>query len=196
MKIVQTKSKEQISDFCFIHIKNAKVKKNNEGFYFNSPFIGLYHDGSTCAQGTIYMQSDIKKIIAKSEQIKKKPINIPQQLDSSKLTHVGTNDTIINVWESDTIILQIWDGEFEDGDIVSLSINNETLLDKYSIKNQRKTIKYACTKGVYTIKMVAVYEGLYPPNSARIVFIDNKKKYEILSNLNKNEQVIFKFIKL
>src|SRR5690606_24329281 len=123
-------------------------------------------------------------------------IDIPQQLDGSALTHVETNDTIINLWESDSIVFQIWDGEFEDGDIVSIYINNDTLLDKYVIKNKRKTIKYACTEGVYTIKIVAIDEGSYPPNSARIVFIDNKKKYEVLSNLKKNEEVIFKFIKL
>jgi len=197
IKILQTKSKEQISDFCFIHIKNANVKKNDGFLYFNSPFIGFYTDGSKCAQGKIYMQSDIKKLIEKlSEHIKKMPIDIPQQLDGSALTHVETNDTIINLWESDSIVFQIWDGEFEDGDIVSIYINNDTLLDKYVIKNKRKTIKYACTEGVYTIKIVAIDEGSYPPNSARIVFIDNKKKYEVLSNLKKNEEVIFKFIKL
>lgn len=102
-------------------------------------------------------------------------------------------DTILA--SSDTLELTIWDNLKEDGDIVSLYVNDEKVLSNYTLRHYHKTIKIACHKGLNEIILYAQNLGSEPPNTASISITQHNKILKELvlkSDLNKSESIYIK----
>src|SRR5690606_12581480 len=88
----------------------------------------------------------------------------------------------IYYWETDKIILTIWDGSQEDGDRVTVSFNNLQVLTDYTLLNEKKTLELdLSSSGINTITITALNEGGQPPNTANITIQDGNKQYEIVA---------------
>ena len=83
----------------------------------------------------------------------------------------------------------------DDGDKIELKINNVLILHDFETKNKRKKITYKLENGENIIEIKAVNSGKYPPNTSRIEFIDNKKKYPIITQLDAGKSAIIKLVK-
>ena len=100
-------------------------------------------------------------------------------------------DTIIAT--QDSLELLIWDNMKEDGDIVSVYLNEEKLISGYLLRNQPKSIKIICDKKINEVLFYAHNLGSEPPNTATIsVKQDGKilKTIDIKSDANKNESFV------
>lgn len=86
-------------------------------------------------------------------------------------------------WESASIILDIWDGNNEDNDRVTLLLNGTEMLKDYTLRNAKKHLTFPVGGNeLNIITIIAVSEGSDPPNTANIVLTDGDKQYEIVAH--------------
>jgi hypothetical protein len=94
--------------------------------------------------------------------------------------------------------LSIWDNLKEDGDIVSVYVNEEKIVSEYLLRHQQKTIKIVCKKGLNDIILYAHNLGSEPPNTATIAILQSGKmlkQLDIKSDANKSESFVIKRLK-
>lgn len=95
-----------------------------------------------------------------------------------KVTH---GDEKVIAWKSDTLTIIIWDGGKVDGDIISLFINDENVLHRYTLSKMQKIMTFKHLKKVTTIQIKAENEGSEPPNTADILLLDGSQEHRLIS---------------
>jgi hypothetical protein len=87
--------------------------------------------------------------------------------------------------------IEIWDNNKEDGDIISLKLNNEWILEKFHLKKQKYFIQFNLIKKENKLTLFAENLGSIPPNTAAITIYDGdiKKTYTLNSDLKKSETI-------
>lgn|SRR5690554_559771 len=86
----------------------------------------------------------------------------------------------------DTVSFFIWDGGKIDYDQVSVYVNNQLVLDNYTLTSAPKKIDIPIDKDRVSIKILAINEGNEPPNTADITVKDGKVLHHILSYNTRN----------
>lgn len=195
-QILFTNSDAPLNTFCYINMelsfKGKLGKKRLEG-----SFIGNFLDGKECAKGKIIMLQE-DRLNKKVQKIKKKlekkyHKNETKPIQQTTILKDGEDFSI--KWQSNKLILFIWDANKEDGDKIKLKINNEIILDEFETKNKKKKIKSKLNPGVNIIEISATNTGTSPPNTSRIELVDNDKKYPIMTQLKLKKSAIIKIIK-
>jgi hypothetical protein len=89
------------------------------------------------------------------------------------------------------ITLAIWDDAIEDGDSISLQINNEIFMPGIAVKKKPLFIPVKLYPGENKIIFIADNLGSIPPNTAILEIIDGKrrKSYMINTNLGQNNSI-------
>jgi len=93
---------------------------------------------------------------------------------------------------SDEVELHIWDHSRIDGDIVSIYVNEECVLSKYTLERNKKIVNAKLKKGTNLITLHAENLGSIPPNTAAInVYVKGKlvKALVLRSDMNKSEAI-------
>ena len=185
-EIQETKSKEDISSFCFVNL-NLKFK----GLFKNKlegEFTGYLSDGSQCAHGKVLLYS--KKKIEK--KMKKLNSVINKRLIDNDIVLLKNEQEITFSWQDDYLTLFIWDSNQEDNDEINLIINDELILEEYQIRNTPKKVRYKLQNGLNTLVISASNLGKFPPNTCNITFIDANQIYPIITELQLNEEITIK----
>lgn len=201
--IIYTKSKIIQNDFCYLNFK-GKVNLKEK---ISGSFLSIFNDEQVCLKGTINLVSAekakkrMKKFdnkIQKSSVVSnenKKEINLEKFLDELKSDVLKKNELTSIYFNSDEIQLEIWDSSAEDGDEISIDLDNETILSHYKILNKKKYLKIKLDKEITVIKITANNVGEYPPNTAKINISNKEKTIELVSKLNLNEVTSLQIIK-
>jgi len=85
-------------------------------------------------------------------------------------------------WESDTIIMEIWDGNKVDNDRVRIEFNGVTVLDDFSISKDKKILSFPVGGSeLNIIAITALNEGNEPPNTVNVLLRDGAKTYEVIA---------------
>jgi hypothetical protein len=89
------------------------------------------------------------------------------------------------------ITLAIWDDAVEDGDSISLQINDEIYLPGLAVKKKPQFINVKLYPGANKIIFIADNLGAIPPNTSVLEIIDGKKRksYMIDTNLGQNNSI-------
>ncbi len=84
----------------------------------------------------------------------------------------------------------IWDDRSEDGDIVTLFLNGEPVLEHYTLQNAPKEITLVCADGENELIMQAESMGTSPPNTAAIKILCGNKEVKrlVLKSTDKMSQ--------
>ncbi|KAA5533208.1 hypothetical protein F0919_11720 [Taibaiella lutea] len=86
-------------------------------------------------------------------------------------------------WNSDEVILTIWDGNTEDGDKVTISYNGNPVIKDYVLTKKQKEIKLPIGGNeLNIISIQAINEGGEPPNTANITIKDGDTAYDIIAH--------------
>ena len=86
----------------------------------------------------------------------------------------------ITVWETD-IVLSVWDHQKEDGDIISLYLNNELVLNNYLLTKNKKLIRlFLEADEINELKLFAENLGQVSPNTASMQIIQKGKIYNVV----------------
>ncbi|WP_346881477.1 hypothetical protein [uncultured Algibacter sp.] len=197
--IVYTKSPVSQQDFCFLNVtiksfvfgKSEKIKSN---------FVGLFSDNTECINGELLLSSKekvderMKKMVKKINKSKKiadsikQKLNLLKMMDTMKMNVLKKDETLSVFTKSNTIKLIIFDGGKEDGDKISILVNNKVVLSGYEAKADKKIISIPITKEKTSLVIQAVNEGEIAPNTVIVEIDDNDNLIKALSNLKKHEK--------
>lgn len=205
--ILYTKSKFAQSSFCFVNF-TGKVKLVDNNSKIEGNFKGLYKNKTKCIDGTVALigsakiynlANKVNKKIQKSNKIDNQvkvtsnPIAI---LDSLKINKLSKDQNLNVFWESKKIKIEIFDAGKEDGDVINLYHNGQIILENYKVKNEKKVITIALDMSIHNeFKILAINEGTILPNTAKIILIDDKRTFELLTSFKKNESAYITLIK-
>ena len=196
-KIIYTNSKIDLESFCYVNM-NLKLKGRNKKKYLEGSFKGYFSNGKECAKGKVILIEEEKvkkiseKILKKIEKNKKKAKIKEENIFATQ--KLQNQDTIKIDWKSDSIIINLWDADQEDGDRVNLILNDIIVLNNFFTKKNKKEIKLKLQKGKNTLNFYAINEGEYPPNTSRIELIDNQIVYPLIVQLQKNNTITIELI--
>lgn len=96
--------------------------------------------------------------------------------------HVTSRNVTFYVWD---------DGNLIDGDIISLIVNNNTVIDEYELKGpgEKKSVNVTLDNNGYNwVLLYAHNEGTSPPNTCAVTCDDgsSEQKFNISSRLDSN----------
>ena len=185
-EIISTKSEMPLNSFCYLNMNmNFKGILNQR---LEGTFTGKKINGEECAKGRIIM---FKK--EKIEKVKKK---IEKKYNKKNKTIIlSSRDSLTINTNRKEIILNLYDPHKEDKDKINLIFNGDTLLNNYETVKKIKKIKLNLIKGTNIIKICAINYGDFPPNTTSIILKDRTKKYDIITQLNIDEETLIKIIK-
>jgi len=199
-EIIYTKSKFDESAFCFVHFTgNVKLVDNTSKV--EGSFKGLFKNKTKCIDGTLSLigshkiynlANKVNKKIQKSKKVdeqSKEKFNPVKVLDSLKINKLTKDQNLTVFWEAKKATIEIYDLGQEDGDIITLYLNEKIILENYKIKNEKKIVTVPLNFNEKNeFRIVAVNEGTIAPNTAKIVLIDSNRTFELLSSFKKQEQ--------
>lgn len=200
---ISTKSKADANQFCYIHVENLKMEEINGQTIIRGKFKGFYASGKKCVDGTIYLAG--AEIVAQLEKLKDLDSTAlrdslsnlleKKSFDSKKSARVASNETFDIKWNSDKIVLEIWDEFSVDHDIITVSYGERKILENYEISKVKKIIEIPFKEGIGKITVKAVNEGTSPPNTVCIMLKDGKTTTPLISILQKGEVAFIRFEK-
>lgn len=90
--------------------------------------------------------------------------------------------------DKEILTISVWDKNKVDGDIISLYLNGELILENFTVSHTKKDIEIQLKPGSNILVMHALNLGRVPPNTAALSFFDNGKKKVItlVSDLKKS----------
>lgn len=203
---ISTKSASNESEFCFIHLNNAKINTIKNKTSIQGNFVGKYKNGEECARGTIYLISTnylevLEKKILESDKVKKHDsISVlKEKIGEYKLK---TENTVLNYkedikinWKSNEVIIEVWDGEREDYDEIGITVNDKPVLDRLILRQQKKSIIVPYSGDITTIKVTGINEGNSSPCTANILLKDGENNTPIVTVLKKGQFATLTLVK-
>ena len=107
--------------------------------------------------------------------------NLPDELGERRVR----SGRKVNI-DSNIITIKVWDEEYEDGDIISLYLNGNWVLQNYLLKTEKKVLRVEVLPDADNFLVVYAHsEGKRPPNTAAMLIFDGKgeKKVVLKSSL-------------
>lgn len=202
---ILTKSELPSSDFCYLHVYDAKMKIKKEQSIIQGHFYSRYDDGSKCIEGDIYLVGDdmfldkMKSLSNKRllpEKQKKIIKDLVTKSEENMVRTVLTEGQTLTVRAlNDDIMIRLWDDEHIDGDRISVFRDNELILDNYAVKRAQKQLLIPIVNDSTEIRIVATNEGRIPPNSAKFEILNSNINVPITIRLNEGKEARFIVVK-
>ncbi len=99
-------------------------------------------------------------------------------------------------WQSEQIVMEIWDGNEVDNDKITVLLNGNEVLKSYSlVKAKKKLILPVGGNELNIITIVADNEGGDPPNTANIRLWDNDIAYDVIAHNAVGKKALIKIRK-
>ena len=141
----------------------------------------------------------VQKIELPAEQEKKSVTRINKAPDTiAQVKQTRVSKTIQHIITSaDTIKMMLYDNGVVDDDTVTVFFDNAIILDSYRITEKAKELSVILTKDgrEHTLELFANNLGKIPPNSALIIVMAGKERYEVYASydLSTNAQIILQY---
>jgi len=135
-----------------------------------------------------------KPTLSANQSIGNKPVVIQKKKIAPEKPIDRNTDVIANMQvENQRIELEIWDGQVEDGDSISLKLNDEWIHQKIAVKKTSKRFYLTLQPGKNTLLFRGDNLGSVPPNTAvlciyygdktRTVYLDTDMKRDNILNI-------------
>ncbi|OJU75863.1 MAG: hypothetical protein BGO09_13615 [Bacteroidetes bacterium 47-18] len=96
-------------------------------------------------------------------------------------------------WQSSKVVMEIWDGNNEDNDRVTVECNGQVVLSNYTLRNKKHTITIDISNNeLNIINIQALNEGGDPPNTANIRIWDGETGYDIVAHNHTDKKATIK----
>lgn len=161
----------------------AKLQIKFSDFSYPLDFTTTQNMSATFIVAKIYFYPDKKR-------------QVPKDItDRRRITEVKKHrqTTIIDSIRADAqdITLAIWDDAVQDGDSISIQINEDIFMPGIAVKKKPQFIQIHLNPGENKILFIADNLGSIPPNTAILEIIDGKRRkaYNIDTNLGKNNAI-------
>jgi hypothetical protein len=201
--IVSNSGFESNTTICLIQAE-LKYKRDNDNMVFAGAITSSDISNVYCGQGTITFQDNEtlralwtgqamepaaqrpfikgdrskKPIIVVYDTASKKPQRPqPASVDRSTEERIRSGEEKVLHWDTDTMIIKIWDGGEIDGDVISLKVNGVSYLSKLTLAKEPKRVIVPVAGAEIEITVTANNEGNTPPNTANLTLSDGVKEY-------------------
>lgn len=204
--IVYTKSPITQNDFCYIHF-NGRLARLNDRRNITGTFTGKYADGAVCINGEIDMKSIVKiekratkidKAVDKSVLVSKEDkerVNLRRTLDTLTTNYIRANEVVQVFTQDAKMDLVVMDVGQNDGDKISIYIDNKPLLEDALIKTEPTTYAIPLVATSVKIRIVATSAGSIGSNTVQLTLKDSKNTIDSVTNMAKNETAEFVIIR-
>ncbi len=197
-EMIYTKSGFNEDIFCNLEYA-LKIKDLKSSI--STRFWSKYPDGSSCIEGNLNLrnahkvQKKLDQLMAIMERKTEKGkisqeefTEIKKVLPPAKIKPIiiGSNEQLNVPWKKSTANLTIWDAANEDGDKISVYLNDEVLISQ-TIKNEKTIIPISFNTGKNQIRIVALNEGDVARNTVSFELNYKMKNIRINSELKTNE---------
>jgi hypothetical protein len=186
-----TKSIANTNEFCFVNVKNAKIKSKNNKSIIQGKFIGKFENDTNCMSGSFYLVGTdflTKPEVNKDTALNPRKESIADLLKKADDLYLTSSEVLKLNWLSNEIKLELWDGLQFDQDKISLIINDKIILENFIISKEKKAILVPFTEDVCKIEIIAVNEGKMPPNTVNIVLKDKNNSTPLVTKLKIGEK--------
>ena len=185
-------------DFGSIKPSNASIKIEFENYKKVLSFNDTENIGATFILAEVYLQAKSNGGINNYDE---KRITVDDQENYSYLRYYRKiidssekrSSRIIGdfITQLPQLTFAIWDDAVEDGDTISLSINNKWITQNFPVKKKPQFLTVFLQPGTNLITFSANNLGSIPPNTSVLEIIDGKKRksFYIETDLNLNNQV-------
>ncbi len=181
---------------CLVNaILTYKLHKNS--CVISGKFAGQDSEKKYCGEGTVEFLQPLSEsklfdedTAFETQTLKPEPsaeIKNEQTVSDDKIT-AGIQKQFD--WNTDTCILEIWDGGVIDGDVVSVLINDQAALTNFTLAKEKKQLRLPLTKKINIITIVAENEGINPPNTAQMILYDGAAQYRITAFNKQGEKAV------
>lgn len=198
---LNTKSDYPSTDFCYIYMYNAKLSLKRRKSTIRGDFFSKFSDGADCLKGDIFLVGE-DQFFKKMESVKRKTRFFISDEKEDALEDMlvkskeDMNNTILKNDEqlsfkvqNDELFIKIWDDEYVDNDVVTISTKDSVYLSNYSVIDVPKVIRIELKEKETRIVVVANSEGKIPPNSANISISDRVTELPIKTRLDLNKSI-------
>jgi hypothetical protein len=184
--------------YCCLIDARMMYKVKGDDIYVIGAFTGKSDDsGKNCGRGLVqFQQPNTPTSVFYTDTATGKPAPQNQtETETLAKNQLPERESTITAgqqkqyeWTTDTCVLDIWDAGVIDGDVVSVLVNEKTVLANYTLAKGKKQLKIALTQKSNTITIVAEDEGVNPPNTAEILLSDGDVHYKITAFNKKGEK--------
>ncbi len=208
--LISTKSYLNANEFCFMKVQGRFSKKNGMHLFSGSFVSRGKVNNLICNSGTIYLSTKeeilkldkkVQKLIAKSSlpdsvshvlSEKIKPLKIVEQVKSIK-----AGSSVEYILLADTVKLEIYDDQKQDGDKITILRNNIPVLTDYSTTNlvQNLVFDIANHEQEVVFSIISIDEGRMPPTTVKIILINGIQRVKLIAPLKKNQKVTIKLVR-
>lgn len=178
-------------------IKSAKLplRRSSQGDVLAGTWTGHIeqHDPLTgaCAPGKLYLERP--RLDAQSDgEIKKQ--SDPYERDLLRSVKI---DRVVEV-HSANVRLKVWDNGAVDGDIATLFLNGERILDRYTVSKRKRSIPVTLKDEDNLLILHAEDLGEIPPNTVAVSIDDGRNEQIIIltSNLDVSGAILIKHFRV
>jgi len=192
---IKTISKESQTIFCYVYVKDLKIRTFKQKRIIQGEFNGSFKSGEHCASGSIYL-AETKLLVdlnISNDSIRKLDSLMKVAVAMKEVKFLQNNDKVNFTSHENNIVFDVFDGSKEDGDMINIYYNDKLIEENLIIKNEKKKIIIPFNEKKGIVKVVALNEGKNGSNTANFIVFHSKKSTPIMSNLKKNELVILEF---
>lgn len=204
--IVYTKSPIIQTDFCYVHFEGRLARLNNRRKLAGT-FVGKYDDGTACINGQIDMKS-LLKVTKKAKKLdrmidnnplvgkdKKEQVNLLRTLDTLNTNYIRANEVVQIFSRDNSFTLTLVDVGQNDGDRLSVFINDKVLLRDREITSTPQKFDIQISAQPLTVKIVATSTGSIGANTVQVTLSDSDNVIDSITNMGKDESASMVLIK-
>lgn len=206
-KILSTRSMTPINEFCLMKVTGTLEKRGQ-----NAVFVGNFEASSPdksiiCEKGSIMLMSEktVNNLAAKlPKEDKHRPKSDSSEMHSAKVRPVEwiknefelvSGDTQIMKLKGDEIQIDLVDDRYQDGDRITLMMNEATIVKNMEVTNQVKSynLKLPNDSKDVSFRIIAESEGSIALTTVKAVLRNGNEVNVINISLNKGQSVTIKF---
>lgn len=218
--IVYNNGFESNAIMCLVDAQLSYVP-SNKGYVLEGPLTSKDLSNADCSKGSInFVNDDVLKELfsatpaAEAAPVVKQPV--AQKAPEKKRSVIIVYDTArrkpevmapvpdkitSNVektydWNTDTVVIDVWDGSNIDGDVISILYNNSRVLPYYRLKEEKKQLRIPLSgANPDVIIIIAEEEGNEPPNTANLLLTDGTRQYPVIAYNTRGKQSVIRIRK-
>lgn len=193
----------------------------SKGYVLEGPITSKDLSNADCSRGSInFVNDDVLKELfgnttpvaaapAKQPEVQKAPAKTTPMMvvydtvrrNSSVSSQRQPDRITANVekvyeWNTDTVVIDVWDGSNIDGDVLSINYNDKNVLGHYRLKEEKMRLRIPLSgNGTDVITITAEEEGNEPPNTASLLLTDGNKSYPVIAYNDRGRQAVIRIRK-
>lgn len=137
------------------------------------------------------IEPETTKVVEKPVEVVFAENNIPVSVKDRPVDKQGSFTV-----NSPEVEIQVWDNSEVDGDIISLNINGEWVLENYTVSKEKTSIRITVKPNTNNYLILYAHNlGRIPPNTAAVGIIQNGKRQQLVlkSDMNKCGALNFEY---